>query len=81
MNLKKIVINRRKWIDTAQDRLFKGFVNAALNLRVSLIMEWFSQLSLIRSDSFLFFMKFQMNYFILVISISFSPFLSQEGGC
>ena len=35
MDLKKIVINTRNWIDSAQDRdYWRAIVNAALNLRV-----------------------------------------------
>ena len=35
MNLKEISINRKNWIDSAQDRdYWRAFVNAALNLRV-----------------------------------------------
>ena len=36
MDLKKIGINTRNWVDSAQDRNYwRALVNAALNLRVS----------------------------------------------
>ena len=36
MDLKQICINKRKWVDLAQDRdYWRAIVNAALNLRVS----------------------------------------------
>jgi hypothetical protein len=35
MDLKQICINKRKWVDLAQDRdYWRAIVNAALNLRV-----------------------------------------------
>ena len=40
MDLKKIDINTRNWVDLAQDRdYWRGLVNAALNLRVLLAMK------------------------------------------
>ena len=36
MDLKKIGINTRNWVDSAQDRdYWRALVNAALNLRVA----------------------------------------------
>ena len=35
MDLEEICINMRTWVDSAQDRdYWRGFVNAALNLRI-----------------------------------------------
>ena len=40
MNLKEITLYRRNWVDSAQDRDYRGaFVNEALNLRVLLSMD------------------------------------------
>ena len=40
MDLEEIGINVGNWVDSAQDRNYwRGLVNAALNLRVSLAME------------------------------------------
>ena len=37
---RKIGFSARNWVDSAQDRDdFRGFVNAALNLRVSYVMK------------------------------------------
>ena len=43
MDLKEIVINKRNWVDSAQDRdYWRVLVNAALNLWVPYTMESFS---------------------------------------
>ena len=40
MDLKEIGINSRDWVDSAQDRDYRGaLVNAALNLQVPYAME------------------------------------------
>ena len=40
MNLKEIGINTRNWVDSTQDRNYwRSLVNAALNLRMALVIE------------------------------------------